>query len=395
MPAKVIDLEFTNLPEEILELSDYQWVLILLRYRGLPVSKFSIPVQSDRLRKEELLAGIVKYAGQEIRSRWLRDFIGYEEKPHPGSVPRPATIAICTRDRADDLKRCLEALHQLPDNGQEILVIDSASSNGATRQVVESYPDVRYHREDIPGLDRARNDALRLSQRDIIAFIDDDAVPDPGWLEALTKNFFGPRVLSVTGLTMPIELVTVAQECFEIFSPFSRGFNRQVFTRGNLHPLAAGHVGAGVNMAFRRNVLSVIGPFDERLDAGTPTQSGGDTEMFSRILAAGYTIIYEPAALNWHRHRRTWLELRRAFHGYGVGVYAFWSQKLLEERQFSVPYFALEWIFLDQLPNLMRALLRKRGTKTLDLMLAEIAGCVAGPWAFIQSRKQQNALSSE
>ena len=74
-------------------------------------------------------------------------------------------------------------------------------------------------------------------------------------------------------------------------------------------------------MAFRRTGFERFGLFDEALDAGTPARSGGDTEMFSRVLAAGLRIVYEPAALCWHRHRRTWPELCDTLYGYGAYWY--------------------------------------------------------------------------
>jgi len=391
MPTKVLDLEYQDLPAEITGLSGYSWALALLRYKGKPAAKITLPVHEGMLRKEELLAAIPQQTGWGFWKRWLEDFVDYEERFPPVSFAPPATIAVCTRDRPDDLKRCLDALLKLPERGQEILVVDSASASDMPRRIVESYAGIRYCREEAPGLNRARNRALSEAVHEIIAFIDDDAIPDPGWLDALLRNFSQPRVLCVTGLTMPAELETRAQECFETYNAFSRGFTWKVYDRRDIHPLAAGHVGAGVNMALRRNVLEKIGPFDERLDAGTPTRSGGDTEMFSRILAAAYQIVYEPAALNWHRHRQTWDELRLAIYGYGVGVYAFWTQKFLEGQEYSVPYFALEWFFVEQFPNLVRALFRLPGHRPLRLILAELGGCIAGPKAFLRSRTSRKA----
>ena len=89
-------------------------------------------------------------------------------------------------------------------------------------------------------------------------------------------------------------------------------------------------------MALRRAALDAVGPFDEALDVGTPSRSGGDAEFFARVLARGYRIVYEPAALNWHYHRRTWDELRRKLFGYAVGVSAAWTSSLLRENEVSV-----------------------------------------------------------
>jgi hypothetical protein len=110
--------------------------------------------------------------------------------------------------------------------------------------------------------------------------------------------------------------------------------------------------------------------------------------MFSSILDAGHRIVYEPAALSWHRHRRTWEELRQALYGYGVGVYAFWTRHLLFERELKVPKLAWGWFRHTQLPALVRSLLRRPGSTPLDLLLAELRGCATGPWAYLSSRRQ-------
>jgi GT2 family glycosyltransferase len=183
-------------------------------------------------------------------------------------------------------------------------------------------------------------------------------------------------------------LETRAQEWSERHSPFGRGFNRFAFHRSNLNPLSAGRVGAGANMAVRRAVLELVGPFDEALDAGTLTCSGGDTEMFSRILASGYYIVYEPAALSWHRHRRTWKELRRMIYGYGVGAYAVWARKLFYEGEIRVLNYAWHWFRYDQLPGLFRSLRHRPGSVPLDLVLAELRGCLTGFQAYIHTRRR-------
>jgi len=141
-------------------------------------------------------------------------------------------------------------------------------------------------------------------------------------------------------------------------------------------------------MALRKSVVNLVGPFDEVLDAGTPTHSGGDNEMFSRILARGYRIVYEPEAINYHCHRRTWGELRQTLYGYGVGVYAAWTRSLLRDREFSVLWAAWMWFHLSQLPTLVRSLLLMDGSIPFSLILSEIFGCIKGPWAYMASRNQ-------
>src|SRR5262249_31800610 len=201
-------------------------------------------------------------------------------------------------------------------------------------------------------------------------------------------NFQDPLTLCVTGLTMPLELETAAQEWFERYNPFGKGFRRVVFKGAETNPLLVGRVGAGANMALRRTASGLVGFFDEAVDAGTPTRSGGDHEMFSRILAAGFNIVYDPAALSWHRHRRTWEEVRQAVHGYGVGVYAWMTRRLVVDREFGVIKPLWGWFRNQQLPALINLLLRRPGSTPRDLLLAELRGCLAGPRAYFTSRKR-------
>jgi GT2 family glycosyltransferase len=141
-------------------------------------------------------------------------------------------------------------------------------------------------------------------------------------------------------------------------------------------------------MAVRKSVLENVGLFDESLDAGTPTQSGGDHEYFTRILLKGYQIVYEPEALSWHRHRRTMEETKKAIKGYGIGVYAFWTRTLVVERELGIIKLPYGWFIHSQLPNIAKSILRRKNAQPLSLLIAELHGCLLGPWAYFKSRRK-------
>ena len=311
------------------------------------------------------------------------------------SEPRLSVI-ICTRERPDDLERCLAALARQTVGPLDIVVVDNAPRTSRTREAAER-AGVRYVLEPRPGLNRARNAGLRAALSEWIAYTDDDAVPDPDWAEVLLEALAEPQagqVGGVAGIMLPLELETEAQHLFERYLGGEAGrrkaHQRRVF-EPPFSPAGAGQVGAGANMAFRRAALDSVGPFDEAFDCGTKTRSGGDTEMFARLIAAGWTLVYEPRARVLHRHRRSRAELRSQLFGYGVGVYAFWMHRILHDRDRDACRFALGTLVTHGVRRLGRSLLRRPDEVPPDLVLAELLGCLYGPVAYLRERRRAGA----
>ena len=226
------------------------------------------------------------------------------------------------RDRPKDLDRCLASLASQSRPPDEIVVIDNASRTDETRRVIERH-GAAYVRENRPGLDIARNSGAAASRGDIVAYTDDDTVLHPSWLRRIEDAFDTKEIWAVTGLVLPSELETEAQCIFEKVWSFGRGFQRRDFgpvfyseTRQRRSP--AWEIGAGANMAFRREVFDKIGGFDERLDVGAAGCSG-DSEFWNRILHAGGVCRYEPGAVIYHFHRPTAERLRAQIRAYMRG----------------------------------------------------------------------------
>lgn len=241
----------------------------------------------------------------------------------PSTEELSVTVAVCTRERPEPLRRCLQSLRKLRPAPAEILVVDNAPTTDSSRQVVEEFPEVRYVLEPRIGLDAARNAALREARGMIIAFADDDVVVRPNWIRALRRGFDDPKVLAVTGLVLPAELETESQVLFEEFWSFNRGYRARVYGEEFMrHTCRRGapvaEIGAGANMAFRREVRDCVGYFDERLDAGAAGCSG-DSEYWYRILAAGFRCRYEPTAVVHHYHRRELEGFKRQIYYYMRG----------------------------------------------------------------------------
>ena len=234
---------------------------------------------------------------------------GIDAEARQAVVPHlTAAVVICTRDRPDELARCLASLPRQSYRPHEIIVVDNASRDGRTREVALA-AGVTYLREDRPGLDIARNCGALHVTSEIVAYTDDDVLLHPRWLERLVAAFDDPAIAAVTGLVLPAELATEAQRHFEIHWGFGQGYLRRDFesarfvNRGS-SVFPAWDIGAGASMAFRRTVFDEAGLFDERLDVGQAGCSG-DSEYWYRLLAHGHCCRYAPDAIAFHYHRLT------------------------------------------------------------------------------------------
>lgn len=218
-----------------------------------------------------------------------------------------ASIVICTRDRPDELARCLSSLSSQTMRAAEVVVVDNASRDGRTREAALR-AGVVYVREDRPGLDYARNAGARAATGRIVAYTDDDVRLHPRWLERMVAAFDGESIMAVTGLVLPAQLETEAQIHFETHWSFGRGyrpidFDQRFFAADRAHGCPVWQIGAGASMAFRREIFETAGLFDERLDVGRAGCSG-DSEYWHRVLTHGGICRYEPSAVVYHYHRR-------------------------------------------------------------------------------------------
>lgn len=297
------------------------------------------------------------------------------------------SVAICTKDRARRLSRLLRSLEAVrngsPFGQVEIVVVDNASTDSATREAVEAFSDLRYVFEAKAGLDFARNAALHAATGTLIAYLDDDVVVDRNWLMGLAKACGdNPGAGGFTGLVLPYRLDTEAQIYFERRGGFGRGFYRNEFRSSRfdnpLHPVGSGVLGAGCNMAFERALLIELGGFDEALDTGAPLPGGGDLDIFYRVLRSGRTMVYEPQFAVYHEHRETIAQLRRQYWSWGLGMMAFLVKSSRSDHELRSRHDAMvRWWFVDQARMLVRAASALHG-RDVRFGLNELWGGICG-----------------
>jgi glycosyltransferase involved in cell wall biosynthesis len=311
------------------------------------------------------------------------------------------SVVVCTRDRPEQIKKCLNRLAGQRYPRFEVVVVDNAPTSDALRDVVEGHAggnaEFRYRVEPCPGLSWARNAGIAAAKSDIIAFLDDDDEPDEYWLAQIADGFArGDRIGAVGGIVLPASLENAVETLFEQVGGHSkgRGFVRETFSRSGpqspLYPLPP--FGVGANMAFRRAALDRIGGFDVALGAGTPTSGGEDTLALTLVMLEGYEIAYEPAALMWHHHRQDMASLNKQLHGYSVGLTAFYAALL---RQRPSALFGL----LKLLPAAGGYLKGKKADAAgepaeapelaAELDRRQLPGMLKGPVAYARSRRIQ------
>jgi glycosyltransferase involved in cell wall biosynthesis len=387
----------------------YRAARLLVWLHGRPLGEVVLRLHQRPLGAAELAAEVWPLVAGQVAKHCADDGIPPPEGlPVAGlSVPArcaadgrppaepPVTVVIATRDRTDSLLRCLASLARLDYSAFDVVVADSAPRSDATRRALgqQTWPfAVRYVRVPRPGLALAHNAALREVTGQIVAITDDDVQVERGWLAALARPFADPATACVTGLIVPAELDTQAQLLVEQAGGFSRGYTPRTFALGmpepgSLFPFAAGRLGSGANMAFRTQWLMTRGGFDAATGAGTPARGGDDLIAFLRVLTDGGTLVYEPAAVVRHWHRRDYEGLRRQAFGYGVGFGAYLTASLCARPGLLGPMLRRTvpavWHVLD--PGSAKNEGQEPGFPR-ELVWRERAGMLAGPFAYAVSR---------
>lgn len=306
---------------------------------------------------------------------------------------RPAvSVVVCTRDRIEDLRRCLTSLAALDPAPLEVIVVDSAPSREDASRLCAEF-DVTYLHEPVIGQSRARNRGIAAARGEVVAFTDDDCVVDPGWLRALAVELIDPRVAAVTGVVVPLELETDAQWLFEEHGGHGRGYRRIVLDGATVDPITrVGAIGVGANAVFRRSALLKAGPFAEWLGPGTPARAADDYDMFCRLLDLGERIVFTPSQLVWHRHRQDMVTLRRTLRDYGLSSSALVAQRVRDRRDLGA-LRVMRWWWLDHIPGDLAKVVRRAPDRLpISMIGAELLGTLEGARALTRSRRSREGV---
>jgi glycosyltransferase involved in cell wall biosynthesis len=302
------------------------------------------------------------------------------------SAPRSHAIAVAipTGDRPAALRRLLAAVlagDRLPD---EVVIVDHGDASVTSAVVDEIAADgivVRHVPAPGGSLSRSRNVAMTEASTPLVAFIDDDCVPTPGWLRSIASAFDGDAGLAaVTGPVLPLPADRPG-----LYPVSSRRASEQRCFSGDVLPW---DVGTGGNLAVRRQALHADRAlFDLRLGAGSAGRAGEDLDVLRRILRAGHTVLYASEAVVLHEQQTLDRRIRSRF-GYGHGVGAavgLWVRAL---DPFA-PRMLGAWLTMRGRRLVVALVNRDRLGSREELLM--LAGTARGLWYGARARRERQS----
>jgi GT2 family glycosyltransferase len=296
---------------------------------------------------------------------------------------QPVSLLISSRNRQnlliDVVKSVLDG-SSLPD---EIIVIDQSDVVNETLATMPMPPGVNlsYIKSETTGISRSRNIAFASASHPIIVVVDDDCLVSADWLEVIVRALLssGPRTV-VTGRVLAGDSRHTGT-----FAPSLHTSSQPAEYIGRIttDPLAT------FNFALHADTYTAIGPFDSRIGPGTRFPCAEDNDYGYRLLISGYTIVYEPAAVVYHRAWRTNANYVAVRYAYGRGQGAYYGKYLAARDWYML------WKFLHALKR--RCIRMLHGDK-LGIVgeLAWIAGWAIGTtdWLIRPSRLDERFTRS-
>ena len=211
------------------------------------------------------------------------------------------SVAICSKDGERWMPGCLDAVAQIDYPDYEVIVVSDGSTD-ATASIARNAGARVIALPENRGLSAARNIALAAATGDIVAYLDDDARPDPQWLRYLALGFEQSDHVAFGGPNIAPATDGPIADCVAN----APGGPVHVLLNDEI----AEHV-PGCNLAVRRSALEAIGGFDERFRI-----AGDDVDVCWRLQESGGTIGFSPGAMVWHHRRnsiRTYLRQQRCY----------------------------------------------------------------------------------
>jgi O-antigen biosynthesis protein len=235
----------------------------------------------------------------------------FADSPFPADVRWPGiSVVICSYNGASTIRDTLEALRKLSYPDYEVILVNDGSTD-ETPLVAADY-DIMLISTKNRGLSNARNTGYQAASKEIVAFIDDDAYPDPDWAHYLALTYLDSEYVGVGGPNLAPAGDGPIADCVAN----APGGPVHVLLSDTL----AEHI-PGCNMSFRKSALEAVQGFDPRYRA-----AGDDVDLCWRIQDQVGEIGFHAAAMVWHHRRNSLRMYWKQQQGYGK------AEALLEEK---------------------------------------------------------------
>jgi mycofactocin system glycosyltransferase len=276
---------------------------------GSPARVLRLTAQG-RAAWRQLARGPVDSPATGALARRLTDAGMAHPRPPTTLTGADVTVVIPVRDRAALLARCLSAL----DSPYPVIVVDDGSRDpDAAARVAAERGATLVTRSTNGGAAAARNTGLTHVTTDLVAFVDSDCLPSPGWIDQLVGHFADPTVAAVAPRVIPLAPHTWAGRYTQVASSLDSGDQPARVapnTRVSYVPTAA--------LVARRSALLTVA---RRGDVFDPTMSiGEDIDLVWRLHANGWRIRYDPAVHIGHHEPPTWRGLLARRLRYGMSA---------------------------------------------------------------------------
>ncbi len=277
--------------------------------------------------------------------------------------PGQVTVVVPVRDRHAELARCLAGLTDLP----RVIVVDDGSADAAAIARVAARSGARVLRREVNGgPGAARNIGLAAAQTPLVAFLDSDCVPGPGWLDRLLPHFADPSVGAVAPRIAPAEAGLTWLARYEgASSTLDMGARASIVRPGSRVPYVP-----GAALVVRKDAAGAGFAEDMRV--------GEDVDFVWRLAAFGWRVRYEPDAVVPHQHRvrlGPWFARRK---DYGTSAAALELRHPGAVRPLRVSgWTALAWLAALSGRPVAGAAVTAAGTALLARRLARLTG---EPW---------------
>lgn len=224
---------------------------------------------------------------------------------------------VVTMGESPVLERCLAAIAAGSRRPDEVVLVDGTGTfePAAKALLSEAGVPLRYVPVERMGTSRARNLGAAAARSDLLAFTDDDCVPDEAWLAAYDSAAAELGVQAASGRVLPLE--EGGQRLLAV-SLRTATFQRIV---DDATAVAPWDVGTGASMFVSAAAFREIGGFDESFGPGARYRAAEDIDLFERLMGAQKRVVYTPDAIVFHqmKDRRGWLR-RQVPYGIGMGA---------------------------------------------------------------------------